>query len=193
MHRLLTPQLLRPSKPQLFDSIGMRGFLQIRVLDGITRKPLRIIQIPNTVCRGARVALERIITQMTPLTDTTYNKLWSIWAGNSNVAPSNMQTNILGASTFRKVIDPSQTQIDVGSEGVAQVVMTMEAGEGTIGTQYQEVGLFSRGEHDDPNNVAVVAGFDATNAKMYARQVHAAIEKDGIIAIEYTWRFQFTV
>jgi hypothetical protein len=195
MAYLITPQLLRPQSrgPRMFDSIKMRGFLQIRVLDAVTRKALRIIQIPNTVCRGAKVALERIVTQMTPASDTTYNKLWSIWAGNSNAATNNMQTNILGASTFRKVIDPAQTQIDVGSEGVAQVVMTMEAGEGTVGTQYQEVGLFSRGEHDDPNDVVVVAGVGATNAKMYARQIHAPIEKDAIIAIEYTWRFQFTV
>lgn len=199
MNHLITPQFLKPRGPQLYDSVRMRGFLQIRVLDAITRKALRIIQVPNTVCRGARVALETIVTQLNTGgagTDTNYNKLWSIWAGDDNTLPVNTQLQLVSASGhwFRKVFDPGSVMIDAGGiEGMAQVSMTMEAGEGVVGRQYQEVGLFSRGDDDDPTVAHPWDGAHATYAKMYARQIHAPIEKDAIIAIEYTWRFQFTI
>lgn len=179
---------------KFMDSIKMRGFLRIRVRDAKSHRVLRVIEIPNTVCRGTRVALETLVTQLTPATDTDYNKLWSIWAGDDATPPVNTQLQLVSVAGnwFRKVFDPGSVLVNVGGvEGLIQVSMTMEAAEGVVGRQYCEVGLFSRGDDDDPTLVA--PGVGAANAKMYARQIHAPIEKDGTIAIEYTWRFQFTI
>lgn len=180
---------------RMFDSVKVRGFLGIKVKD-LNGNVIRNIQIPNTVCRGARAALEALCLQQNA-GEEDYNKVWSIWAGDDNTAPANTQLTLVSAPAnwFRKAVDPAQTVYDVGGvEGLFEVVMTMEAAEGTIGRQYCECGLFARGDDDDPTAVDPWAGGAvATEAKMFARQIHPIIEKDGAISIEYTWRFQFTI
>jgi hypothetical protein len=176
---------------QIYDNVTMRGYLKIRVLDGKTGKAIRVIQTPNTVCRGAKDAMQRLSVQVN-VNDASECCLWSIWAGTDNTAPVNTQLQLVSVpgDWFRKVFDAPPT-IDVGGvEGLLETQMTMLVAEGN-GKTYNEVGLFSQGDNADPT--LVNPGVGALKARMFARQIHADIVKTAAIALEYTWRFQFTV
>jgi hypothetical protein len=172
--------------------LKLRGFLGIKVRD-LQGHVIRKIMIPNTVCRGARVAFQALSLQINA-NEGLYNKVWSIWAGTDATPPVNTQTTLVSVAGdwFRKIVDPAVTVYNVGGiEGTFSVQMTMEAGDGVVGNQYCECGLFTRGNNAVP--AAVTPGVGATEAKMIARQIHPIIEKDATISIEYTWRFEFSI
>lgn len=182
------------SRNQIISKMGMRGFLTVRVLDALSRRTLRRLDIPNQVCVGAKDALQRLCTQTDP-TDVDECLLFSLWAGTDGTAPTPADTSLICAvgAQFRKVYDVAFPIIDVGGvTGLLEVQMTMEAAEGNGAPNpvYREVGLFSQGPPATPIGLQT-PGIGVGNARMYARQVHAMIEKTAAIAIQYNWRFQF--
>lgn len=179
------------------DGLKFTGQLTIRVLDGVTRKMLKTYDFQNVVCIGMLEAVERLMTFYDEIpTDPDYgtvaaeNRLWAIYAGDDNTAASYSDA-ALGNVRFKKKCDAILAglpmDIDVGGEkGLMEVQMTMETteGNGSPNPVYQEAGLYSRGSLDA---VATTVG-----ARLLARRIHPAIEKDSSIAIEYTWRVRLT-
>jgi hypothetical protein len=165
---------------QLTDYLSLKGHIRIRVLDAKTGTELYREEKSNLVCVGARQAVTRLISQQTTPDDYDETKLWAIYAGTGNTAPDVNDTD-LDTVVFKKACD-QPFSVNLGT-GEVEVQMTIESGEGN-GYTYQEAGLFSRGDNDDPNAGGI------SGVLMYARQLHGQIEKTSSISIEYTWRFQ---
>lgn len=165
---------------QLTDSIRLKGYIRVRVLDAKTGEEMHREEKSNLVCIGARQAVTRLISQQTTPDDYEHAKLWAIYAGTGSTPPDVNDTE-LDVVAFKKECDqPFSVNL---STGEVEVQMTIESGEGN-GYTYQEIGLFSRGDADDPNTVGI------SDVLLYARQLHGQIEKTSSISIEYTWRFQ---
>lgn len=176
----------------LSDGIKMRGSVGIKVRD-VQGHVIRRIFTPNTVCIGAQWALQRALLQITKPDDPTENQLWTIWAGTSNVAPTNLDTaaTMLPTVQFRHtptVAELAARAYDVAMPGVPagtlSIQTTMDIGEGN-GNTFCECGLYTRGNNDDPTLTA--------NHVLVARQIHPNVVKSAAISIEYTWRFTFSI
>lgn len=169
---------------KLTSGIRLRGHLTIRILDRTGREKERI-EILNTICEGTELTLERLLSQETGVYIPNENRLWAIYAGTDNTPPAHDDT-ALGAQAYAKACVQPMIVSEGGVAGLLVCQMTMPAGGGPAengnGNTFQEAGLYTRGDDDDP---AVTVG-----ALMLARQIHSAITKDSSISIEYTWRFQ---
>ena len=166
---------------KLTSGIRLKGHLTIRVLDGRTGRERERIEILNTVCAGAELALERLLAQRTGLDDPTEERFWAIYCGTDNTPPTHADV-ALGAVEYKEACDQPMSISYGGVPGLLVCQMTMGVGEGNGGFIFNEAGLFTRGDLDDPATT--------TGALMIARQIHSGIEKDASIAVEYTWRFQ---
>ena len=189
---------------KLTDSIKFSGELTIKVRDAATKKVLRTIETPNVICIGMLEALQRLMT-FYPETDweadceselygivPKQERIWAMRAGDDNTTPTYSDTD-LGNKIFWKRCDGinSKTGMSInvgGVTGLLECQMTMESGEGndTPNPVYKEVGLFTRGTDNDPDPSVT------TGARLMAHQIHAAVEKDSSISIEYTWRIRIT-
>jgi hypothetical protein len=163
------------------ETLSFKGEFTIRVRDAQTGEILREIKKSNLVCVGARESVLKLISQQTTPDDYVLTKLWAIYSGTGTTPPTTTDT-ALETVAFKKACDQPFT-VNL-SAGWVEMQMTMESGEGN-GNIYTEMGLFSRGNNDDPT---IAAG-----ALMYSRQIHGAVEKSSSMSIEYTWRFQVTV
>ena len=183
---------------KLVDTIKFTGELTIRVLDAATGEVLRVIETPNVICIGMLEAVQRLMT-FYPETDweagsygtvPKEERIWAIYAGDDNTTPAYSDTalgNALYKSRCDGIVSKTGMDINVGGEtGLLECQMTMESGEGNDSPNpvYKEVGLFTRGDDNDP---ALTTG-----ARLMAHQIHAAVEKDASISIEYTWRIRTT-
>lgn len=168
----------------LHDSAKLKGFLKIQVFDAKTGEELRAIEKPNLVCVGALEAMERLMAlRGAPHNDDADDeRIFSIHVGDSDVTPVTSQTDLQGASTFKKAVT-QPISIDVeGTTGFIQCTMTLESGEAN-GITIRECGLFSKGTD---------AGGMGAGVRMYARQVHGTIEKTSQIRVAYKWNYQVT-
>jgi len=165
------------------EAIKLEGYFTIRVRDAKTGKELKKLEGKNLVCVGAKAALARLMGQAATPADYQETKLWAIYAGIGTTSPSTADTALVNAQ-FRKACPQPLTITP--SLGIVEMSMLMESGDGN-GKTYTEIGLFSRGNNDDPNYSPLPTG-----VLMYSRQLHGAIEKTSSITIEYTWRLQIT-
>lgn len=164
------------------DNIGLRGFIRVRAIDAGTGEVLYHEEKRNLVCKGAKEALVRLMAQATTA-DYEETKLWAIYAGSGSALPDVEDTELDTVAFKKECVQPVSYSV---LDGELSLQMTIESGEGN-GISFQEAGLFSRGDNDDPNDGGI------TGVLMYARQLHGAIAKTSGISIEYTWRFQILV
>jgi hypothetical protein len=162
------------------ETIKLEGHFTIRVRDAKTGQELKKYESKNLICDGAKAALARLMGQVTTPADYQETKLWAIYAGSGTTSPSTSDT-ALETIKFQKACDQPMTVTT--ALGLVEATILMESGEGN-GKTYTEIGFFSRGSANDPEVT--------TNALMYSRQLHGAIEKTSAITIEYTWRLQIT-
>jgi len=159
------------------------GHLIIKVIDGKSGNELWRVDKPNLVVNGTKAVLTRLLNYTNP----EQNQLWAIGAGDSNTSPSVTDTDLQGTKTVKKKYD-SRT-IDE-SAGYIELEMVLGTGEGNVlatGEYFEEAGLFTRGDLDDPEAPGL------TGETMMCRQLHAPIHKDNTISLEYTWRLQVAI
>lgn len=165
------------------DSIGLQGHLTIQVFDAKSGKETRRIEKPNLICINSRLALTRLLSKAT--SDwSDYYRIWSIYVGDDNTAPSTGQTDLVGSNKFGKAVVQDVTII-APTSGILEMEMTLTSGDHNE-KWLKECGLFTRGSADA---VPVPVG---PQAVMLARQVHGEIYKTSGIAVKYTWRYQIT-
>jgi len=183
---------------KFIETIKVTGQLKIRVLDTKTKRVLRVIETPNLICVGMLEALQRLLT-FYPEADweaggygtvPKEERIWAIYAGDDATTPVYTNTD-LNNTLFKKrcdgIIAKTGMEINVGGEtGLLECQMTMEGGEGNDSPNpvYKEAGVFGRGDDNDPAST--------TGARLLAHQIHASVEKDTSISIEYTWRIRIT-
>lgn len=163
------------------ETFKIHGHLRIRAIEAATGRVLQVVDKPNLVVNGTKAVLVKLLDNV----DTTENQLWAIGAGDSNTSPSVTDTDLLGTKTVKKKYDSRTT---VPASGQIELEMTLGTAEGNVlgtGEYFEEAGLFSRGDNDDPEL--------ATTATMMCRQLHAPIHKDNTISLEYTWRLQVAI
>ncbi len=166
---------------ELNDQVKLKGFLKVQVFDKEGKEVYRE-EKDNLVCIGAKQAMERLLAQRTGTDHADYEKLWAMYVGTDNTPPVTTQTDLV-ASVHRQHFD-ADPSIDVGGvTGLVEMAMTIASGDAN-GNTLREVGLFSRGDNDTPSLT--------TNQRMYARQIHGAIEKTAGFTVKYTWRYQIT-
>lgn len=169
---------------ELNDSVGLKGFLKIQVVDVKTGEEIQRIEKPNLICVNSRLALTRLLSQTTAAW-ADYYKLWSIYVGDDNTAPATSQTDLQGANKFGKVFTAPITIVPPTDSGILELEMTLNSGEHN-NQWLKECGLFTRGSADA---VPVPIGSEVV---MLARQIHGEIYKTSGITVKYTWRYQIT-
>jgi len=163
------------------STVKLQGELRICVRDVVFNRIIRRFRFPNLVCRGAKTALAKLMSQDTVPADYEQNKIWAIYAGTGTTDPLTTD-DTLKTPVFKKVCTHPYT-VNSPVPGIVTVEMTMETGEGN-GSTYTEAGLCSRGTLADPNDPAI------TGVLLYARRVHAGITKVLGMTIEYQWSLQ---
>lgn len=168
------------------SKIRMRGVLSIHVRDARTGRILRSIHKKNTITNQAGDVLRALIAQRTTDPAASRYAIGSMRFGTSSVVATQADTDLLAeVSTIRKELDDTAKTNGVSGEIVFQA--TLETTDGN-GSTLREVGLFTTG-------VSWVGDVDPATADvfLFARQVHAAVEKTSALTLEYNWAIQFTV
>jgi hypothetical protein len=169
------------------DSASLKGFLKIQVFDAKSGEEIYREEKNNLICKNSKVAITGLLAQRTgpPADNTDYARIWAIYVGDSDTAPTTNQTDLQGANKFGKAVTQDITVIPPSDSGILEMEMTLESGEHN--SQYlRECGLFTRGDSD---TVTVPPNAEAL---MLARQIHGEIYKTSGIAVKYTWRYQIT-
>lgn len=170
----------------IVSSLKIQGFLQVRVHDVTTGALVYKEDKPNLICIGSREAMAKLASQR-PGDTAEYEKLWAIYAGDDGTAPASNQTWLLAAVdhiTKKAVTQPVEI-VTSDDSGIVQVTTTLVSGDHN-NMYIREVGLFTRGDDDDPTLA------DESKVTMLARQIHGEIYKTSAISVSYTWRYQFT-
>lgn len=170
----------------LLQGVSIKGEIEVRVIEDKTGRILEQFKKSNLVCNGAKEAMVRLLAQASlhggspSNEDFEETKLWAIYVGTGTTAPVVTDTD-LETPVFKKACDqPFSVNT---TTGVVEVQMTIATGEAN-GNTLTEVGLFTRGDNDDPNLTS--------DDLLFARQIHGAIAKTSSISIEYTWRVQIS-
>ena len=167
----------------LLSRMRMVGVLTIHVRDAKTNRVLRTIVKRNTITFAAGDIVRALLSQRATDDTAAELQLGSMRFGTSATSPTRYDTDLLGeVSTVRREL--SDAKKVNGVTGELSLRATIEATAGN-GNTYREAGLFTKGVSWN----GAVAG----SLQCFARQVHAAIEKTGSIALEYNWTLQFTV
>jgi hypothetical protein len=162
------------------DTISLVGHVTIQVLDGVTGRELRRVSTKNLVVNGAKNV---IATQLCSGTFSTSYRIHGIGAGNSTAAPSLLDTDLIGAKTFKKKYS-SRT---FTSDGIITLEVTFGTSEGNVlgaGEYFTEAGLFVRGGAEW---TAIPPETAPSYMVMLARQVHAPVPKTVSNSLKYTW------
>jgi hypothetical protein len=178
---------------ECIDKVTPKGFLKIQVFDAKTGKELRKLRVekPNLITQGSKRALTRLLSQegfvFNPVTAGTYNpmeyRLWGLYVGDDNTAPATTQVALQALVNITRKQLTQPLTITTEYSGIVEVEATLT--DTDHNNKYlRECGLFSRGDNDDPDS--------ASNASMFARQVHGEIYKTAAITVKYTWRYQIT-
>ena len=165
------------------DIIRVKGHLLIKVLDAKSGRELDRVDKPNLVCKNSKVAITQLLAQR-PADNPSYDKMWAIYVGDSNTAPTTDQIALQGTVVAKKAVDQPIEIISPSDSGIIEVEMTLLSGEAN-GSTLREAALYTRGDNDDPTSTS--------GALMLARQVHADVTKTSGIVLSYTWRYQITV
>lgn len=171
----------------MVEGIPMRGTLCVTVRDASSRAVQTRVEIRNKITFLAADVLARMIAQRTPPDDPlpAVGRIYSMRIGTSNTAASRSDTN-LGAFAIGKVI--LDTGKLTGAPGEITFTTTLESGDAN-GLTLREAGLFTAG--DTPSADGPV-GTGASNARLFARQVHPDVPKTAAIVIDYSWTIAFT-
>jgi len=164
------------------DTVQVQGAIKIEVFDAKTGKFLYCAtDKPNLVCINTRLALTNLLDQSGGNLD--YERIWSIYVGDDNTPPTTVDTALIGANQFGKVVVQPVTIIGLPTSGIIEVEMTLAAGDHN--NQYlRECGLYTQGSAAGatvPPNV---------NAHMLARQIHGEVYKTAGITVKYNWRYR---
>lgn len=169
---------------ELISQVKMQGFLKIVAREVATGRIVFAEEKPNMVVVGTKGVLARLLTQLAG-NPVNYDRIWGIYVGDSNLAPTTSQTALQGTHVTKKAINQPMTIVSPAeSSGIVEAEATLGASD-HVDQYIREVGLFSRGNNNDPSVT--------TGAQMMARQIHGEIYKTAAITVTYTWRFQITV
>jgi len=168
---------------KFLSRIRMHGVLTIHVRDVETRRILRTVVKRNTITFSAGDIVRALLAQRATDDPVAESQLGSMRFGTSATAPTRYDTNLLGeVSTVRRELTDAKKINGVSGELTLRATMESSAGNGNT---YKEAGLFTQGTG--------WSGAVSGSLLLFARQVHAAIEKTASVALEYNWALQFTV
>ena len=171
--------------PSLVSPIKMRGILTIHVKNAKNGAILRTIHKQNVITDDAGNVMRSLIAQRATDHAAAYLALGSMRFGTSSTTPLRSQTDLLAeVSSARKELEDMDKQN--GSAGEIQFIATLQSADAN-GNTLREVGLFTTGTAWDG------AQNPANGLYMFARQIHAPIEKTVALTLEYNWAIQFTV
>lgn len=169
---------------EFISQIKIRGHLSIVARDARTGRVVFREDKPNLVVQGTKGVVAHLLAQVTG-TDANENRIWGIYVGDSSDPPVSSQTALLGAHITKKAVNQPMTIIaPEATSGIVEAEVTFSTTD-HVDEYIREVGLFSRGNDDDPTV--------STTATMMARQIHGEIFKTAAITVTYTWRYQITV
>lgn len=169
--------------PEIYSRLSADGVLTVRLRSAEDGRILRTIIKQNTIVDSARTAVFGLLLQRATDPAASELQLGSMRFGRSGIAAATTDINLIEeVSDIRKqLVDANK--INNGLSITLQA--TVEAGEGN-GYTYREAGLFTRGGGLWNANVG-------SSLMMFARQVHAGIEKTDSFALDYNWTIQFSL
>lgn len=173
--------------PGLREGIFMRGDLRVVIYDALTHERLKGIEIRNKIMFLAADIITELIAQRATDPTPTYDSMYSMRMGASNVAAERSDTN-LGAFVIGKAL--ADVNKITGVPGELQFLATLESADAN-GSTLQEAGLFTRGSAVSPTP-SDAPGSTPGTPRLFARQIHPAIPKTSSITVEYDWRIAFT-
>lgn len=169
---------------EFISQIKIQGFLTIIARDAKTGQIVFREDKPNLVVQGTKGVVAHLLAQISG-TDANENRIWGIYVGDSADVPISSQTALQGSNVTKRAINQPMTIVPPeATSGIVEAEVTFGTTD-HVGQYIREVGLFSRGNDDDPNV--------STSATMMARQIHGEIYKTASITVTYIWRYQITV
>lgn len=169
-----------------FDKkIPMRGDITIRVLDGVTGKELKKIEIRNKITFLAADDLVELIAQRATDAAPANNKIHSMRMGTANTAASRSDTN-LGVPILGFILADINKVTSL--PGQIQFTATMDTATGN-GNTFRECGLFTKGSGTGAMDAP---GLTGTSPRLFARQTHPDLVKTSAISLQYSWTISFT-
>jgi hypothetical protein len=179
-----TGQLTQQDVAQLY------GHIEVSVFDA-ARGGKRIYHVKkrNQVVNSGRQAVLEMLTQYATGSpgqqNPEYNQIWSLGVGTDGTPPAVNQTN-LGAEVLTKVFArPTEVLYVPDPTFEIHCSMTFATTEANDPSPLQEVGLFTRGNNDDP--------YVATNRLLYARQTFSPFVKTNTMTVVFNWILGMTV
>lgn len=165
MHELIEPRM------------GVRGDIEIRVIEAATGELLRRIEVRNLIVTNGLTLLGNLMKGYTPLSSTVH--LGEIQVGRGTTAPVTGNTAIETAPSGGAVHLPVTVTVSTVSNQV-EVKCTAQ--------------LATTDCNGDTISEAVLFTLDSTNANpsAFARQVYPGIPKTIALTIMYDWRITLT-
>jgi hypothetical protein len=171
------------------------GRLSVKAYDERTGKCVYRIAKQNQVTNHGRVVVLDLLAQLatggtTPQENPTWNQIWSIGIGASEIPAAAYQTTL---------IDPVWNQaleIPDGREKVDdafEIRVTAEIAAGTATDEiFAEAGLFTRGIQDAPDGV-YTTWESIPSRRLYARQTFPSFTKGETMRVVFEWVIGMTV
>ena len=154
--------------------IGVRGDIEIKVLDGETRQVLRQIDVRNLIVTNGLLVIGNLLKGYVNPADVP--QLTWLFVADGTTPPTPGDTNLASPNTVQC---PLVTTVDVvGSKLTVACAAQLETTQGN-GLTISEAGLF-------------VESPSLASSGMIARQVFTGIAKTSAIALQLTWRITFT-
>jgi len=172
------------------EAAGLYGHLEISAYDAL-RGGKRVYHVTkkNQITDYARQVVLEMLTQYpggSPgQANPEYNQLWSLAVG-SDPTPANAAQMDLGAMVLTKVFArPAEVLYVI--HPTYEIHCSMTFGIAEANAYLAEVGIFTRGDNDDPYAPGIADRY------MYARQTFSPFTKTGTMTVVFNWIFGMTI
>lgn len=161
------------------EKMSLKGVLSVRARNVRTGEVVRNYTIRNVITDKA----EEVLIDLLLLISQPSNALAQIRVGTDATAPTREDPGLYAPVGGESSALPGPGEYG-GNIDISAKIPSYVTGSFEVQATFSELSEFV-------GSVAE-AGLFAANDKMFARQVHPAIPKDGTIAIDYSWTISFT-
>jgi hypothetical protein len=172
------------------DVAQLYGHIEVSVFDA-ARGGKRVYHVKkkNQVVNTGRQAVLEMLTQYVAgspgQSNPEYNQIWSLGVGTDGTPPTVNQVALGSEVLTKELARPTEVLYVPDPTFEIHCSKTFGTTEANDPSPLQEVGLFTRGDNNDP--------YVAANRFMYARQTFSPFVKTSTMTVVFNWILGMTV